>query len=332
MKKLFLALILSSPAWPASADYDEGLLAYQKGDFDKAYSEWLAVAMSPSETVLPALMAETCYALGMLFWVGQGVEQNTATSAHWLLRAADLGHPGAQTKLGYLYGAGLGVQQSDFEALKWTQMAANQGDVDAQYNLGVFYRDGQGVSADTEQALKWFREAASNGDQVSADVVSNYEKYGWPAPVIEPQAESIPVEIVDAQEAKEPVGGLVAGPVAEPVEEPAARPVVEPVELEVVEHSLDEEWILQRNPQHYTIQVIALLAPENMQAFINTNPDWAPFAIYHQKWKGKPLFVLLQGDYANVEEARAAVAQFPAGIQKQSELWVRKFLMVQELL
>jgi len=327
------------------ADYDAALDAYQSGDYDQAYVEWLKVASSPPESVPPEIMAESCYALGMLFWVGQGVVQDTAASAHWLLRAAELGHPGAQTKLGFLYGAGQGVQQSDFEALKWTHMAANQGDVDAQYNLAVMYRDGQGVVADPELALKWFREAANNGDQVSADVVANYEKYGWP---IAANDETLPIESTEQSVSdgsaestplEEPVDVVLEKPEV-PVDEAVASnypPESEPTEVTdeapaKIEVQNDEEWIRQRDPQHFTIQVIALLSQEKLHSFIASNEDWEPFAIYQQVWKNQPLFVLLQGDYDDVEQARAAAARFPSGLQKRTELWIRKFGMVQSLL
>lgn len=294
-----LAFIFLSPL---KADYDAGLAAYQRGDFETAYYEWLTVAESAPDSVPPSLMAESCYALGMLYWVGQGVAQDSATSAHWLLRAAESGHPAAQTKLGYLYGSGQGVQQSDFTALKWTQMAANQGDVDAQYNLGVFYRDGQVAAQNSELALKWFHEAAGNGDQISVGVLADYAKYGWPG------TSNVTTESDDAVNV--PTGS-----------QPVASGSIE-----------DELWIGQRNPQHFTIQVIALLSPVKLQEFAEQNSEWGPFAIYQQRWKGQPLFVLLKGDYADIEQARAAAAGFPLGLQKREELWIRKFIQVQGLL
>jgi hypothetical protein len=147
-----------------------------RGDYDTAIGEWLKVARSPSGEVHPAIQSEACYAIAMLFWIGQGVPQDTSVAAGWLEQAAKMNHAGAQTKLGYLYSAGQGVPQSDFESLKWFRMAANQGDPDAQYNLGVMYRDGLGVAPDPELSLQWFREAAANGDPVSAGVVAELER------------------------------------------------------------------------------------------------------------------------------------------------------------
>ena len=160
----------------ALADYQLGLDAYMRGDFDRAIVEWQDVVESPPNTVPPSVRAETLYAIGMLFWMGQGVMQDTREAASWLQLAAEMNHAGAQTKLGFLYSKGQGVRQSDFEAHKWFLMAANQGDADAQYNLGVLYRDGLGVEPNPEESMKWFREAAANGDAISADIIAQQDE------------------------------------------------------------------------------------------------------------------------------------------------------------
>jgi TPR repeat protein len=181
---LFALACLLAPAL-LSADYQAGLDAYLEGDYDTAVVEWQDVVESPPGAVPLVVRAETLYAIGMLFWMGQGVLQDSVEAASWLRLAADLGHPGAQNKLGFLYSAGQGVKKSDFEAFKWWQMAANQGNADAQYNLGVMYRDGLGVASDTEASMQWFREAAANGDPVSIGIVAQYEENRSAEPVTE---------------------------------------------------------------------------------------------------------------------------------------------------
>jgi len=286
------------------AGYEAGLEAYQQGDFQGAYAEWIKEATAEDGSSPPEIRAESQYALGMLYWLGQGVEQSTSTAAVWLQEAAELHHAGAQSKLGYLYLSGQGVPRSDFEAFKWLQMAALQGDADAQYNLGVMYRDGLGVETDLDLAKKWFAEAAANGDAVSAQVLEN-----WPA---------------DSIVAEETLPPAPESPETTP---PETETAVQKVGIEQ-----GETWIRQRDPEHFTIQIIALRSTEKMLEFIENHPDWEPFAIYEQKLKGQPLFVLIQGDYANADAAREAQKTFPAGLQKKEELWIRKFIMVQGLL
>jgi len=300
--------------FPVRADYAQGVKAYQDADYDRAFEEWLKVARSPAGEVDPAQRAESVYALGMLCWIGQGVVQDTAAAAYWLRQAAELNHAGAQTKLGYLYSSGQGVAQSDFEAYKWFQMAARQGDADAQYNLGVIYREGHGVTANGTEALKWFREAASNGDAESARIVSQYEA-------------GVPVTGAAGGTDPQPDGPLSA-PESFPARNDSSRSEV----VEPGQPSGDAAWIARREPEHYTIQIIALRDQTALQSIIGSYPEWSPWAIYQQTLKGRPLWVLVQGDYADVTAARAAVQKMPARIQKRENMWIRRFAMVQGLL
>ncbi len=286
--------ILASCLWfasPLSSDYQHGLDAYMAGDFDTALSEWQAVVESPPGTVPPAVQAETLYAIGMMFWLGQGVEQDTRESASWLHLAAGMNHAGAQNKLGFLYSSGQGVRQSDFEAFKFWRMAARQGDMDAQYNLGVMYRDGLGVEPDPQESMKWFREAASNGDPVSAGIIAQETSVAQPSPNPGTQESNPPDPYADS-----------------------------------------ERWISERNPEHYTIQVIALSQPAKLDEFIAEQAALEPFAIYRQTRYEMPIWVLVQGDYRDVESARAALRGFPETIQQRDKLWIRRFRMVQNLL
>ena len=91
-------------------------------------------------------------------------------------------------------------------------------------------------------------------------------------------------------------------------------------------------WILAQDPEHYTIQVVALRGVDKLHAFIADHPDWRPFAIYTPAGNARPLWVLVQGAYPDLEAARRAVAAFPPGLQKRERLWIRKFGMVQAMI
>ena len=233
-----LQLCILFCAVPAHADYQAGLDAYNSGDYFTAMAEWKAVAVSPDNAENLAIYRESLYAIGMLYWQGEGVEQDYGVSAVWLKQAADINHPGAQVKLGYLYSTGQGVPLNLGEAEKYFRMAAKQGDADALHNLEIL-------------------EAESD-------------------PESEPSV----------------VAGLDAG----------------------------EDWILARDPGHYTIQVISLRQPQKLHAFIAAHAEWAPFAIYGQDRDDKPLWVMVQGVYADVESARTAARSFPRGFQQRDRL------------
>ena len=99
---------------------------------------------------------------------------------------------------------------------------------------------------------------------------------------------------------------------------------------QVADSALGEAWIAAREPQHYTIQVIALRDQDKLRDFIETHDAWSPWAVYEQSLKGSPLWVLVQGDYSDVAQAREAVLKFPADVQQRDQLWIRRFVMVQK--
>ena len=388
MRKFSKAIIFILLIWlsPASADYQDGLNAYMKGDFSRALSEWRKVTVGSPDLVHPAVYAESHYAIGMLYWKGDGVPQDLVTSSVWLKQAAEMNHRGAQVKLGYLYTAGEGVQQNFIEARKWLEMAAAQGDPDALYNMGVFYRDGLGVLPDERESLKWFRQAAAKGDRVSAQIVAQHDgSRDWAnnesfqptndgaaylakgVDLAEDKDEVELVEVaepehfddfeeqqevgltndIDEQEIEESIAKVVPGrPAESKVEQDRPTPeaplesspesLADSIEPELAAYAekgdSGENWILEQDPDKYTIQVVALRQPEQLHTFMDRYPQLAPFAIYRQLRYENPLWVLIQGDYADVDAARAAVTSFPRDLTKRDKLWIRRFQMVQGLI
>src|SRR5438270_12416857 len=77
-------------------------------------------------------------------------------------RAAERGHAKAQFALGYLYYNGQGVPQDYPEAAQWYRRAAEQGHPEAQGALGALYAQGHGVPQDAVQAHVWVNLAAAH--------------------------------------------------------------------------------------------------------------------------------------------------------------------------
>ena len=88
-------------------------------------------------------------------------QQNYPEAAKWYLKAAELGHSGAQSSLSALYFRGAGVPQDDAEALKWARMAADQGFAEAQANIGYLYHIGRALPQNHAEAEKWYLMAAN---------------------------------------------------------------------------------------------------------------------------------------------------------------------------
>ena len=77
---------------------------------------------------------------------------------------AEQGDAEAQNLLGIMYFNGEGVEQDNVEAVRWYRLAAEQGLANAQYNLGLMHDNGLGVAEDYVEANRWFRLAAKQGN------------------------------------------------------------------------------------------------------------------------------------------------------------------------
>jgi tetratricopeptide (TPR) repeat protein len=289
---------------PSNADYQSGLDAYQAGDYKKAMRDWQEAAAEQPTSVNPYILAETHYAIAMLYWQGQGIARDYHKAREWLVKAANSDHAGAQAKLGFLYTDGIAVPQDFDRAFEWFSKAAKQGDVDGQYNLGIFYLNGWGTEQDITMAAQYLAAASAQGDeaaeqalqQVLAQIDSNRESGSLPH-------KPYPVEIVETDHAREDA------------------PVL-----------LNETWILAQNPAHYTIQIIALSSRTKVESLATLNHHLSPLATYTVQLSSNPLYVLVQGDYENAEAARQAAASIPHELQDAENLLIRRFSGVHELI
>jgi TPR repeat protein len=147
MRQLALAAVLVlGLAAPAGADFEDGKAAYERGDYARAYQEFLPLAAQGHTEAQAALChsppwgrepdvnwcrfvaeqgyAEAQYTLGMAFYIGWGAPRNSEEAAKWLLPLAQKGHGAAQFALGEMYYEGWGVPQSYIQAYMWVKLAA----------------------------------------------------------------------------------------------------------------------------------------------------------------------------------------------------------------
>ena len=110
-------LALAAPAW---AGFDEGLAAYQRGDYETAV-RGDAVAQSD---------------LSATYDKGQGVLRDYA-AVKWYRLAAQQGDAVAQSNLGVMYAYGRGVPKDYVQALKWLNLAAAHGNAVAAKNRNI---------------------------------------------------------------------------------------------------------------------------------------------------------------------------------------------------
>lgn len=131
---------------------EDGLAAYDRGDYTAALSAWLPLAERGDR--------DAQFNLGAMYQAGHGVRRDYPEAAKWYRRSAERGNATAQFRLGEMYQQGLGVSQDEDEAFAWYLRAAERGHSFAQYNLGVMSQRGQGTPQDFVQAYKWLDLAA----------------------------------------------------------------------------------------------------------------------------------------------------------------------------
>ncbi len=117
MKRVISAVVvligLAAPAW---AGFDEGVAAYERGDYETALREFRVLAEQGD--------ASAQYNLALMYAKGLGVPQDYAEAARWYRRAAEQGYFVAQNSLGVMYDNGYGVHQDYVEAHMWYNLAA----------------------------------------------------------------------------------------------------------------------------------------------------------------------------------------------------------------
>jgi len=196
-------------------------------------------------------------------------------------------------------------------------MAAESGNIDGLYNLGIFCYYGWGIERDLTWAARYLAAASALGEGPSEDALQQV--------------------LAEIEQEKQDAAAEAAEPVqVDRLPEPAANEAPAQSATAADDGSQDfwrdESRIAAQNPDHYTIQVMALNDLETLKQQIHGFESWAPLAVYTVQKSENPLHVLVQGSYPDVESARAAQKAFPRKIQKRDKLWIRRFGMVQRLL
>lgn len=148
------AILLLLFTLSAAADYEEGVNAAFSGDFGTAYREFTISAEAGLDVAQ--------YNLAILYFSGQGVEQDFAQAFKWTEAAAQQGHLNAQYNLGSLYLEGQGTQKNVARGLDWFKRAGRSGHANAAYALAKMLENGDIISKDLVEAHAWAATAANN--------------------------------------------------------------------------------------------------------------------------------------------------------------------------
>ena len=120
---LFLLFFTSITFGANDSSYDKGFVAYQSGEYEKAFKLFTDAANQGD--------ADAQYSLGLLYYYGEGVTQDYKKAVKWFTFAAEEGYAKAQFILGAMYFIGQGVWTS--QILLDTFSSYN-----VTYNRGVY--------------------------------------------------------------------------------------------------------------------------------------------------------------------------------------------------
>ncbi|MDR0486198.1 MAG: sel1 repeat family protein [Elusimicrobiota bacterium] len=173
------------------ANYYLGAMYYNMKEYVKALEHY----KKASGSISTYKDADAKYKIGMIFYNGEGIEQDRKMAFEWfrkshmtnhsveassgavksnpslsiLYRAANMeGNPDAQYNLGLCY-LGDHNYEGAFEVLK---KASVKGHIESQYELGMLYRSGKGIENNYAEAQKWLKKAAGQGNKEAQEVLN----------------------------------------------------------------------------------------------------------------------------------------------------------------
>ena len=119
VKKLYLAIIICLTfSIPTLAD-DIGFKYYEKGLYDKAFKIWTKEIKQGNK--------EAMYNMGLLYYFGQGVDQDLNLAFKYCKKAALKGSARAQNNIAFMHMRGIGTKKSYISAYAWSLIAIENG-------------------------------------------------------------------------------------------------------------------------------------------------------------------------------------------------------------
>ena len=207
---LLVMAVMTGKTAPARADFQAGIDAYARQDYQTALNEWLPYAAQENASAL--------FNIGQMYRLGNGVGKDLTKAEQYYRRAAELGHIGAMANLGSMMFEGK-PQRGDEAVMFWRQ-AARGGDAKSQYLVGIQYFNGELVPQDYVQAYAWLSLAARAGVAGAAEALAT-ARSNMDAPAIE-------------------AGTRLAGTLVEPAAAEAAVDMAAQQDSAVLRHPVDD--------------------------------------------------------------------------------------------
>jgi len=115
--------------------------------------------------------------LGIRYFLGVGVEADSARALYWMKKAADQGLTEARFNAAILLYNGWGGTWNPFEAFDYLQACARRKMVDAEFYLSLFYLDNLVVPMNLDSARAFASAAASQGNKPAGELVAQIDDF-----------------------------------------------------------------------------------------------------------------------------------------------------------
>ena len=171
---LFVLTVCLLTVGLASADYQTGAEAYERGDYETALEKLGTLAEEGNP--------KAQFHLGQMYAKGNGVPHNDEEAANLYKQAAEGGNTLAQFILGLWYEDGRGVPKDKGEAVKWFYKASQQGSDLARYRLSRIFATSTDILQNDEENTNLYREAAEHGYPQAQFLLGMMYQCGWKTP------------------------------------------------------------------------------------------------------------------------------------------------------
>ncbi|MGL4777946.1 MAG: SPOR domain-containing protein, partial [Aeromonas veronii] len=157
---------------------------------------------------------------------------------------------------------------------------------------------------------------------------------------------ALPTDVVDELTGKNPSGTAPSGAIAttapastSKVQNPVttATPAAttktasnEPVAAPAPKVALTPVATLNKKPRnHYSVQLMGASNTKAVDQFVAEHGLAGKVWVYQTKFRGSPWYVVLQGDYAGLTQAKSAIRKLPPALLK-GQPWPKSFAQVQK--
>jgi TPR repeat protein len=155
IKQLLLTILFLVAPFLVNADYKDGHLAYEKGDYITAFEEWEPLAEQEHIGAQGKLIS--------MYKEGKGVQKDLTKADYWTARRNKAALYGIEESISMMKYYSLSKEGNDIAALKELKPLATKGYPLAQLNLGITYAQGDdAVLKDIKKAKFWIQKAFNN--------------------------------------------------------------------------------------------------------------------------------------------------------------------------